>query len=457
MKSFMAFTPASQANYAVAAILSIVLLSSCSDPATVGLELAPGNNQIGVFFEEFELPAEMILLDSFSTTTTNEGLLVVGNEEDNFFGKTDAIGYSRLFISSAAARPATSSEMDSMLVRLSVVSVNGQNLTEPKRYTVHRLTESILDTAYYNFDALPFETEPFSSGEVVFGEKKDTIISFHAKEEFAAEIFSKLKQGNEFNDLFSFRDYFPGIAVKATEGDNTTVGVTMGTNTGIVVYYHNEGDTVQKQYLINTSNSRGFNGIKSDRSGTPTGVITEPGKAYDVGGLVGMKANVGLALKLDTSPFDAFLDSLSGITFNQVSLEIGEIQTVPTGQTPPASLIIYLLDESDKILKRPSDGANLLVQMDGQLQVSLDEQGNQQPASGAPAAVFYSSDSKNYVQSVASHINAVFREQLQRKNWMLYIENPSPQAPGDDFKRSLRQFIVGKDKIKVKVIYSKSR
>lgn len=51
MRIYMAFTPPLRANFAFAAVFSfIILLSSCSDPATVGLELAPGNNQIGVFY-----------------------------------------------------------------------------------------------------------------------------------------------------------------------------------------------------------------------------------------------------------------------------------------------------------------------------------------------------------------------------------------------------------------------
>lgn len=89
-----------QGKFILWAILSISFLNySCSDPATVGLELAPGNNQIGVFFQEFDLPAKVVLLDSFNTT--NQGVLIVGEEEDPFFGKTSGIGFSRMYIDSS--------------------------------------------------------------------------------------------------------------------------------------------------------------------------------------------------------------------------------------------------------------------------------------------------------------------------------------------------------------------
>ena len=89
-KSFTAYTQILQAKLACLGLLFTILISSCSDPASVGLELAPGNNQVGVFFAEFDLPAEVVLLDSFNTT--NQGLLVVGEEVDPYFGKTTGIG-----------------------------------------------------------------------------------------------------------------------------------------------------------------------------------------------------------------------------------------------------------------------------------------------------------------------------------------------------------------------------
>lgn len=433
-------------------MLSLLIFSSCSDPATVGIELAPGNNQIGVVFEEFELPAEVVLLDSFNTT--NQSLLVVGEEVDPFFGKTSATGYSRMFIDSRASRPEGEAILDSVFFNLNIVNVDGENLDEAKYYSIHKLTEPILDTLYYNFDELSYESSPFSSGEIVFGEKSDSLASFQVDEEFAEELFSKMQLGLEFNDLFVFRDYFPGIAVKAREGDDSSIGVAVGNSTGLSFYYHTEGDTSATVYNISTASSRSFNGIKSDRSGTPTEIITEADKAYDVGSKVGMKAMLGMAIKLDTSPFDEFLDTLSGITFNQVLLELGEIDVQTETQKVPLSLMMNFTDASNKRLES-STGLLLAVQADGQPQVYTDGSGVVVPNTNAPTALVYDSDKRNYSQFITSHTNALFRERLTRKSWLLYAD--SPTTGGDDFKSSLRQFVLDKDKIKVKVIYSNSR
>ncbi|MBN3581282.1 DUF4270 family protein [Algoriphagus aestuarii] len=456
MKSSTAFTQVSPVNLAFLALLSIILTSSCSDPATVGIELAPENNQIGVFFEEFELPAEVVLLDSFNTT--NKGNVIVGVEEDDYFGRTEGTGYTRMYINSSADRPDDQAFLDSMIFEVSVTSVNGIDLDEPKFLSIHRLTQPILDTAYYNFDKLDYEQLAIASGEFVFGETQDTVVSMHVTQEFKEELFGKMVFGFEFGDLFRFRDYLPGMAIKGREGDNTSFGIDLGENTRIATYYHHLGDTSSTLYEINTTSSRYFSGIESDRSGTPTSVVTEKSKNYSTGSQVGLKAGLGMMIKVDTSPLDAFLDTLSGITFNQVNLEIGEIETVPEGTRPSSALSIYLTDNSNLFLES-SNSVYLTVQADGQSQVFTNEDGDEVPNVAAPASVNYNTETNMYSQLVTSHVNAIFRGQLTRKDWLLYggFSSSKVGTGGDPFRQSLRQFVVDTNKIKLKVIYSKIR
>lgn len=451
-KSSLISTPIWQAKWLAFALVFTIFLNSCSDPSSVGIELAPGNNQVGVFFTEFELPAEVVLLDSFNTT--NQSLLVVGDEEDSYFGNTSSTGYTRMFFEVTDEKPRAEAILDSMFFSLDIVSVNGQNLDEPKFYSVHRLTESILDTLYYNFSELAYEENPIASSEIEFGETKDTTVLMPVTPEFSEELFGKLKRGTEFNNIFTFRDYFPGVAIQAREGDNATIGVNLGTQTSILTYFHYPGDTVASSYEINTASSRSFNGVKSDRTGTPTEVVVEKQRAYQTGDFVGMKANLGMTIKIDSSPIDEFLDTLSGVIFKQVQLEIGEIETVPEGQNPLAFFVSYFTDDSNEILTR-ADGQSLTIQRDGQPQNTIDENEQTIPAVIAPAIGAYNSGQGTYVVGITSYFNGIFRGEVTRKDWLLY--GNSSETTGDDFKRSLRQFVVRNNRIKVKVIYSKIR
>ncbi|SFT78768.1 protein of unknown function [Algoriphagus locisalis] len=418
------------------------------------MELAPGNNQIGVVFEEFELPASVVLLDSFNTT--NQAVLVVGEEEDDFFGKTSGTGYSRLSYNANSNFPKEDAVLDSVLFRLNVRVISGTDLDQGKAYSVHKLTENILDTAYYNYDELLYEETPFASTEVVFGEETDTLVSFPVNQEFAEELFADLKDSVFFQDPFVFRDYFPGIALKGRAGDNASIGVGLGTSTGITAYYHYEGDTVSSTYSLLTSVSlsgggsaaaRNFSGIKSDRSGTPTQVVTESNQAYDVGSLVGIKSGMRMAIKLDTSPLDEFLDTLSGVTFNQVLLEIGELEPQDETERLPANIRMFFTDSNNEVLTS-SDGTELTVQADGFPQVQLDEDGDEIPSTSNPATLFYDSEERVYSELITSHVNAIFRGKLTRRDWLIY---------GIDSKQSLSQLVVNTNRIKVKVIYSRSR
>ncbi len=456
----MAFTPPLRANIAVAALFSsIIFLSSCSDPATVGLELAPGNNQIGVFYQEFVLDAEMVLVDSLNTTTNpvSGGVLVVGHEEDDFFGVNEATTYSRLFIDVTAARPRTDAILDSVFFALDVVAVNGQNLDAPKSFSVHELEEPILDTVYFNTDKLDFSLDPIASGEVVFEDVKDTIVNLTVDPVFSEELFGFMKSGPEFGNLLAFRRLYPGVAIKARAGDQTTLGLQQGINTGFLVYFHYPEDTISTLYRVSTGSSRAFIGLESDRSGTPTEQITTPSQAYDVGPKVGMKASLGMALKVDTSPLDAFLDTLSGITFNQVLFEIGEIDEVPEGQTPLFSYYIYFTDQTNKFIRRRVDGNPVTLQLSGQAQTELDEDGNTRLPVRAPAQTIFSELNQNYAVDISGYLNALFRGEITRTDWLLYGGLVNNVTQDDDFKKSLRQFIVDKNRIKVKVIYSKRR
>ena len=231
----------------------------------------------------------------------------------------------------------------------------------------------------------------------------------------------------------------------------------MGTNTGITVYYHALGDTTALKYSITTLSSRSFNNIDSDRAGTPTRVVTEYGESYDTSPIVGMKSGLGLAMRVDTDPIDAFLDTLQGVIFNQVNFTIGALENQDAGNVPISTMVMKFVDSQNRVLLSSLNKAELHVQGDGQAQVIDDGTGTLIPnyLFASSALLEYNSVDKLYRAGISSHFNAIYRGQIQRQDWLLYPSTPRDLS--DDFKRSLRQFKVNKDKIKVTVIYSKTR
>lgn len=433
--------------------ITLSIASSCSDPSTLGLDLDPNNNQIGVFYTEIPLSASMVLLDSFNTT--NAGSMVVGGLTDDFFGKSEGIGFSRLAINPTGSRPAENAVLDSVKFNFQVENVIGNDLSTAKTLSVHLLNERILDTIYYSFDRLDFDPMPIATGNFNFSTRQDTTVSVQMESGFSQFIFDELKKGDAFRDVFTFRNLIPGIAFQGNTEENTSTSIRVGNGTGIVVYYKNEGDTVSRGYSITTAQSRHFNFVNSDRSGTPTAVISQPGQSYDVGSRVGVKSNVGLVMKIDTSPIDAFLDTLTNVTFNDITLEMGPISDHAATNRPPFTMLMYFTDNTNSILNNSSGGA-LAVQQEGQPQILENENGEKEPATSVPTYLSFNNNTNIYGQRLTSYLSAVYRSGLQRNDLLLYPSSPTPGS-GDIFKKSFRGFTVDQNNIKLKIYYSKIR
>src|SRR5690606_33021663 len=219
------------------------------------------------------------------------------------------------------------------------------------------------------------------------------------------DFFNKLKSDDPvFNDIFAFRHYFPGIAITGNPQEQAAASIAPGNGTGISLYYHYEGDTVSTAYPINTIQARYFNQVKSDRSGTATELITDTQVAYDIpGDLIGSKANLGLAIKLNMEPLSEFLDTLENVTFNQFSLEMGPLENFPDSKQPIQNIMLYFSDENNDFLER-IDGKRIPVQAEGKTQVEgIDGKGNIVPAVDNPNTLIYDSEKFIFSQQITSY------------------------------------------------------
>jgi len=442
-------------------LLAVLLFTgACSDPSEIGLVLDPDSNQIGVFYEEIPLSSYLVLADSFNTTS--QGRLVVGGDVSDLFGTTQSIGYSRLSFNPNGVPPREDAIFDSAIFTMNVVDLIGEDFDEEKSFSVHRLTEPILDTAYYNFSRLDFEEEAtIASGSFLLEPDTVNALRMNVNPDVSADFFNKLKANDPvFDNIFAFRDYFPGIVISGEPKQNTSVSLAVGSGTGMTLYYHYDGDTVSTGYPINTIQSRHFTGVINDRQGSGIASVEERGEAYEVPGeLLGGKAGLGLMVKLDMNPLHDFLDTLENITFNQIMLEVGPVETYPEFKTPYNSLLMYFATADNKIYRR-FDGAEVAVQAESGGHTGRDQEGNIVPTTNNQTGLAFNTEDRVYANQITSYVNALYRSGLVKTDLFLYPNTPSTeQAPvnSDAFKRSLREFVVDKNNIKLKIYYTKVR
>ncbi|AWW33183.1 hypothetical protein DN752_13580 [Echinicola strongylocentroti] len=462
-----------QAKLAGLLLLSTPLIYGCEDPSDIGLVLDPEANRIGVFYAEIPLSAYLVSADSLNTT--NSGTLVAGGDISDYFGRTEATAYSRLTFSTSATIPESEAILDSAKFSLGIGSLTAEDLDEAKTFSAYKLTEPILDTAYYNFDHLAYEEAPFAAGSFMLKENSDTVVFMNLEEALADDLFTKLKgEDPVFNDIFSFRDYFPGFALKGSPEQQTTINVireehnTGYTNTGIKLYYRNsEEDTVSSVYSIYTNGVRHFNSITNDPSGTPTSIVTEKNTAYDVGDLVGSKALLGHMVKLNMEPLSNFLDTLGNVIFNKASLEMGPTENFPDSNMPIQGMIQYLADDNNEILRR-EDGAPYSVQQKGYPQTTTDDDGNVVPVftSGGANPLAFNTEKFIYTPAdsrygITDYVDALYRTDVVRTDLLLYpasiTYSGNSIVASNSLTRSLREYIVNQNSITLKIYYTKLR
>ena len=425
------------------------IFSSCEDPSNIGLELDPNNNQIGVSYIEIPLSADVVQRDSIYTT--NAGVVQYGRSENDFFGVTEAIGYSRLFFNRDVARPREGARLDSVKLNISFREVIAEELQTPKKLSIHLLQEQIQDRDYYSFNGLAYDPAPTFEATIDFRAKQDTIVTLPVDNAFTDLVFEELVDGRYFGDIFAFREFLPGLVFK---GEDASFSTRIGNNTGLIFYYTNDGDTISRAYPIatglNFNLARHFTQTVIDRAGTPTEVIQEKNKAYNLGQYAGGKSTYGLVMKLNMDPLDEFLDTLVNVTFNQVILEFGPLVSDTSANYPPQFLKMFFTNETNQILVR-KDGLPMMVQQDGAQQVDLV---TGEPAySERPAILAHLRDENMYRQFLTSHLNAVYRKQIERRDFLLFPGT----ATTDDFANSLREYQVDQSKIKLRIFYSKGR
>jgi len=457
----------SPAKLAAVLSISVLMASSCTDPSDIGLELDPENNQLGVFYTEIPLSASMILLDSINTTNSN--VLMAGGDVSPFFGTTEAIGFSRVNYVPynrdipAAARPNATSVLDSARFQFTITNqITANSFAENKTISVHRLLEPIRDITYYNNDKLAYDENPIALGSYRFQAGRDTIVSAALNPTLANDFFNRLKSNDPvFSDIFAFREFFPGIAIKGNVEEQAGIPISV-LNTGMVLFYRNEGDTISRRFLISTAESRSFNHINNNRTGTPLEIVQQPKTPYDVGELVGFKANTGLVMQINTDPLKNFMDTLQNVVFNQVILEMGPIEASSEGFRPFNNLYMFYSEDNTGFFSNP---AYRRVERDPR-------QGQRDPES---ASFSYLADSRIYRESITSYTNNLYRTGQDNRHLIIHPDNPDlPVGPNQtlssvqsvavsqsvqplNYKESLRQLVVNQNTIKLKVYYSKIR
>lgn len=259
-------------GYFITGLLLVVLFffSTCKkEPQELGLDLVENNPLEVAFSDTTSVVAYSQREDSIRTDETSVALL--GNMFDPVFGKTTAIVFTQISLSSASPDFGTNPQCDSLVFSLQYTGYYGDTTT-PQTFRFYEITEQMyLDSSYYSNELLAYD--PVALENHTFAPRPtDSVLVDTTKFEPHLRFVMNPALGNliltapesALDSNVSFREYFKGLAIVPDDvasgpGRGALLYFNFYANISrINLYYHNdeEDSLVYRLSLNSTSNAR---------------------------------------------------------------------------------------------------------------------------------------------------------------------------------------------------------
>ena len=221
------------------------------------------------------LTAQLSTVYFDSTATSGSGVMMVGNYDDDAFGKIAAKSFFELK-PPAIADLNTNASFDSLRLILVPNKSYYGDTTFSSQLSVHQLQNQITfplyQTSFYN--TTDFAIDPVALGSIntqIYPNITDTVF-IPLSDNKGQELFD-LYKSNDFSlqSTTNFLSYFKGLQLASTSGNMHAVYGFHDTVT-MRLYYHETNVFIENKHLdftfYNGDNTQ-FNQVKSDRTGTP--------------------------------------------------------------------------------------------------------------------------------------------------------------------------------------------
>jgi hypothetical protein len=428
--------------------LALLSFFSCEDPSELGLDLDPNKNKIGVHYKEISLPSSIIFTDSIVAYDNRlpeipyRQRLLVGTYQDTDFGKVTATSYAQLRISGSVIPE--NAEYDSIVFHFKPNYRYGGDLASGFTFSLHEILGNendprlrrLIDSTYLTRDVLAVKPQSLGTGTYRPQFKKEESLQMKLNDDFGQTLFEKIRTGDEaLTSQIEFLKYFKGFALVSSP-ENSANGV-MGINpssdsTYIRIHYqapNDQGVKERRTYAFTVGNI-GFNSIVGDRTGSTLSHIVTPHKDYTTNDdFTYVQAGSGIVGKLDLTPFFAFRETEKDIIINQAQIVIEDIPN-QKNFSPPIAFNTFVANSANKLIRNGSSP----------LTVPLDNAGR------TTSVMPYNFTKGEYSGEITSYLHALSIGLAKERAMFIYpVEN----------SRSINMTRIPKDKIKLKIYYTK--
>jgi len=295
-----------------------LLFITCSDDldnVTVGQDFLESEASL-CMIDTFHVSLSTVLIDSLPTSSIDS--LLVGNYEDNIFGRVTCNSYFEVGLPSNTEDVLDDDSFDSLTICLRYTGYSYGDTNQLIRIYFYKLLNRIelAETGYlYNTSSVSHESTPMAT--YTFNPRPVTgdSIELWVDDAMGLELFTMIKTSDERMETESnFLEYFKGIAIVAdTNFNGSVVGFNAETdNIVLKLYGHRIGETLEElEYdfpLVYAE--RQFNQILHRFDNTPLEVIQSSNVAIPASEMNNKsftQGGVGLMTKVQFPTMNEFL------------------------------------------------------------------------------------------------------------------------------------------------------
>lgn len=451
--------------------LLALILFRCEEPTELGQDLIPGNDTVGVYSVELPVTTKVILRDSIWTQSR---LVQAGDYTDPVFGRVIAEGYSNL-LSSTNTRPTgitDSTVYDSLTVTLKIDALYGSNVFNPYDLEIYQLLDSI--RSGYT-DAFSFNRQPL--GNLLADTSIQVNKTLYEKDTFYVRIKLSDVLGQALYDSAAVNpdvfinglktlQAFKGLAFVPGDNTGTVFGFDMD-DSFVHLHYHHPSDTLS--YRLGLGNFS-YSWLTADRSGTPLMHVNQPDVAYEVTDHAAYIQNgLGISTFLDLTSYKELKTSVGNLVINNATLYV-ESESYDNYLNPLSTINIAVADSAgnmscivDTVTIERKDSTIVQISkryhtIDPNGLVAFEYASNSQSLLPSP----FITSKKRYHIDVTRFLQQEGGEGLNRLylllnppiNMRMFKETPLLYIPVITGETSLKRFLAGNGKIKLKVYYT---
>ena len=348
-------------------LISLFILSACSNPEGVGLDVDPEYAISGTLIDSSTVRTSTIKEDSVNTTSMSRYPL--GYMVDPVFGPTEANLAMSLVLPEQNLTFGTSAVLDSAVLVLKYSDFYGDSLNTTYQVNVHQLTSPLVEAqTYYNTRTYEYNSSVLGSRTISRVRLKDSVkvkniiddkpdgekrvapqIRIPLNSAFISQNILNTDAAN-LASTSAFNQFFKGLYVTVNKSQiNGAGGVKyfdLGSEnaSGLELYYKTTRgttvDTVSKTLNIMHGSARVAASFIHNYTGTPVQAqLNNPNQVFTtnyVQGLAGLKTKV-------TFPYLTNLKSLGKVTVNKAELVI-DVEGGESPLTPLPRLFLYRTD-----------------------------------------------------------------------------------------------------------------